>query len=439
MIHRDIYKHLVNWRKESIPKPILLRGARQVGKSFIVNAFGTNEFDNIITINFERNPEYKELFTTIAPKVIIERIMLLSGREINTGTTLLFFDEIQECPKAITSLRYFYEEIPGIHIIGAGSLLEFSLRNSNFKMPVGRIQYLFMHPLSFNEFLGALGETYLQKFIADFNNIKNIDPLIHNKLTELVRTYFILGGMPAVIAEYVENANILRCQKIQRSIIDTYLDDFGKYSKATDFMTLRKLFYSAAKFTGEKFVYARVDNTQKTAVLKNALNLLELAGVLIKIKRSTGDGIPLESNVKENFFKILFLDIGLMNNINGSFNKLILEKDLSSSLKGSVAEQFVGQQLICHDNPWQKTALFYWAREAKNSSAEIDYLVEHNGFPLAIEVKSGNIKRMKSIRMFMDKYKPPYSIRVSQNTYCKDHDIYSTPFYGINSFLQSDI
>jgi len=439
MIQRDIYNHLISWKKERIPKPLLLRGARQVGKSFIVNAFGTNEFNNTITINFERNPEYKELFTTNSPKVIIEKIMLLSGSEINAGETLLFFDEIQECPEAITSLRYFYEEKPGIHIIGAGSLLEFSLRNSNFKMPVGRIQYLFMYPLSFNEFLGALGETQLQTFITDFNNIKNIDPLIHNKLIELVQTYFILGGMPAVVAEYVENANILKCQKIQRSIIDTYLDDFGKYSKATEFMILRKLFYSAAKFTGEKFVYARVDNTLKTAVLKNALDLLELAGVLIKIRRTTGDGIPLESNVKENFFKILFLDIGLMNNINGNFDKIILEKDLSSSLKGSVAEQFVGQQLICNGNPWQKTTLYYWAREAKNSSAEIDYLVEHNGAPLAIEVKSGNIKRMKSIMMFMEKYKPPYSLRVSQNPYCKDGNIYSIPFYDINSFLYAGL
>jgi len=258
---RDIYHYLCQWKTESNRRPLLLRGARQTGKTFVVNQFGNNEFKSYIILNFERNPEFKDIFITLSPKDIIEKITLFTGKRIETGKSLLFFDEIQECPQAIISMRYFFEEMPGLHIIGAGSLLEFTLQSENFRMPVGRIQYLYMFPLSFGEFLDALGEGALRTYLLDFSNLPKIPESLHNKLNEYVRKYFLLGGMPAVVHEYCTTADMLKCFTIQRSIIDTYIDDFAKYSAITKHRYLQKIIESVPKMLGQKFVYAHIDNT----------------------------------------------------------------------------------------------------------------------------------------------------------------------------------
>jgi len=432
---RDIYKSLTEWRINPKTKPLLLRGARQVGKSYIINEFGENEFSNFITINFERNPEFKDIFTTFNPFEIKEKIILLTGKDIVIGKTLLFFDEIQECPKAITSLRYFHEEMSELHIIGAGSLLEFALKSEDVKVPVGRIQYLYMYPLSFAEFLDAAGESPLRKYIGQLINIENITTALHDKLIGLVFKYNIIGGMPAVVSEYIENGNIVVCQKIQRSIIDTYTDDFGKYSKNTQIKYLRKVFYATATMVGQKFVYSHVDNSMKSRDLKNAVELLEQAGIVQRIKRTNGDGLPLEANVKDNFFKLLFLDVGLLHSINGIYKETISTKMIASIFHGAVAEQFVGQELLTIQSVYTKPALFYWAREAKNSSAEIDYLISHNAEIIPIEVKSGKSEKMISLNMFIKKYKTKKGIRISQSTIMKKKNILSVPYYGIRAFF----
>lgn len=351
---------------------------------------------------------------------------------------MLFFDEIQECPKAITSLRYFHEEIPELHIIGAGSLLEFALKSEDVKVPVGRIQYLYMYPLSFAEFLDAAGENTLRKYISQLINIENITTALHDKLIGLVSKYNIIGGMPAVVSEYIENGNIVVCQKIHRSIIDTYTDDFGKYSKNTQIKYLRKVFYATATMVGQKFVYSHVDNSMKSRDLKNAVELLEQAGVVQRIKRTNGDGLPLEANVKDNFFKLLFLDVGLLHSINGIYKETISTKMIASIFNGAVAEQFVGQELLTIQNVHTKPALFYWAREAKNSSAEIDYLISHNAEIIPIEIKSGKSEKMVSLNMFIKKYKSKKGIRISQSKIAKKNNILSIPFYGIRAFFNED-
>lgn len=434
-MRRDIYNSLTEWRINPKTKPLLLRGARQVGKSYIINKFGENEFSNFITINFERNPEFKDIFTTFNPFEIKEKIILLTGKDIVIGKTLLFFDEIQECPKAITSLRYFHEEIPELHIIGAGSLLEFALKSEDVKVPVGRIQYLYMYPLSFAEFLDAAGENTLRKYISQLINIENITTALHDKLIGLVSKYNIIGGMPAVVSEYIENGNIVVCQKIQRSIIDTYTDDFGKYSKNTQIKYLRKVFYATATMVGQKFVYSHVDNSMKSRDLKNAVELLEQAGVVQRIKRTNGDGLPLEANIKDNFFKLLFLDVGLLHSINGIYEESISTKMIASIFNGAVAEQFVGQELLTIQSVYTKPALFYWAREAKNSSAEIDYLISHNAEIIPIEVKSGKSEKMVSLNMFIKKYKSKKGIRISQSVIAKKKNVLSIPYYGIRAFF----
>lgn len=435
MLKRNIYQTLLSWKKDKSRRPLLLRGARQVGKTFIINIFGENEFDSFVMLNFERNPEYKDIFTTNDPFEIIEKIVLFTGKRIERGKTLVFFDEIQECPSAIMSLRYFYEEMPDLYIIGAGSLLEFSLKAENFRMPVGRVQYLYMYPISFGEFLDAVGEDTLNEYILHFQNIIQLPESLHKKLIEYVRKYFILGGMPAVVNEYIQSRDILKCQTIQHLLIETYIDDFPKYARQSKFKYLKKVFTISSSMVGQKFVYAKVDSSVKSRELKEALELLETAGILYRVKRTSGAGLPLEVGVKESFFKIVFLDIGLMHAINGIYSETIKENDLTAIYKGAVAEQFFGQELITLQNNHLKPRLYYWARESKNSSAEIDYIIEKENKIVPIEIKSGPTGRMKSLKMFLEIYGIENGVKISQAMYGIEKNIISLPFYAIKSLL----
>jgi len=434
---RDISKYLCEWKNENNRRPLLLRGARQTGKTFVVNEFGKNEFNSYILLNFERNPEFKDIFTSNSPKDIIEKIALYTGKKVEIGKTLLFFDEIQECPQAIVSMRYFFEETPELHIIGAGSLLEFTLHSENFKLPVGRIQYLFMFPLSFAEFLDALGENALREYLSALPNLTKLSETLHTKLNEYIRKYFLLGGMPAVVHEYCTSGDVLKCTKIQRSIIDTYTDDFAKYSSKIKHRYLQKIIEAVPALVGQKFVYAKVDNSIKSRELKEAAELLEMAGIIYRVKRTSGAGIPLEANVKDNFFKTVFLDIGLMHAMNGIHAETAKEKDFIAIFKGAVSEQFTGQELIANQNPATKPKLYYWAREEKNSNAEIDFLIQKNSDIVPIEIKSGSTGRLKSMTMFLETYKIKQGIKISQSPYQSEPPIISVPFYAIEGFMKN--
>jgi len=222
-MQRDLYNVLCQWKKAASRRPLLLRGARQVGKTYLVDAFGKREFDSLITLNFEKNPEYKEIFNSLEPRDILEKIVLFTGKEIVPGKTLLFLDEVQDCAPAIMALRYFYEEMTSLHIIAAGSLVEFTLESEQFRMPVGRIQYVHLFPLSFGEFIEALGERELRHYLWEREKLQILPESLHVKLNEYLRKFFILGGMPAVLQAYCETGDIISCQRIQRAIIDTLL------------------------------------------------------------------------------------------------------------------------------------------------------------------------------------------------------------------------
>jgi len=428
---RDIYKYLQNWKNDNTRRPLLVRGARQVGKTYIINYFGNKDFANVIVLNFERNPEYKEIFTNLDPKEILERISLFTGSKITIGETLIFLDEIQECVEAIMSLRYFYEELPELHIIGAGSLLEFALNTKDLRMPVGRVQYLYMYPLSFREFLHALGEEVLYNYISDISNIKKIPDAIHNKLNELLRKYFLVGGMPAVVKDYVEHRDILKCQEIQHSLLETFIDDFSKYAKVSKYKYLRKVFYAVPSLIGRKFIYAKVDKTIKTAELKNAVELLFYAGIITKVKKTSGAGLPLEAAADNDYFKLIFLDIGLVHSISRIYTETAKQKDFTAIYNGVVAEQFVGQELLAIQNNYMKQGLYYWVRDARNSLAEIDYMIEMDDKIVPIEVKSGKKGTLKSLALFIDKYKSSKSYKVSQAKYNQIEELTELPFYGM--------
>ena len=437
-MQRNIYKSLVKWKEKLDKKPLLLRGARQIGKTFIVNEFGKNEFSNFIVLNFERDPEYIDIFSNYNPIKITEKITLYTGKKITLGKTLIFLDEIQECPKAIMALRYFYEEMPELHIIGAGSLLEFSLQSENYRMPVGRIQYLYMYPLSFGEFLIAMEEKPLYNYISDKEKLKNIPQKLHEKLIDYTRIYYIIGGMPAVIKKYIEKRNITECQRIQHSIIETYKDDFAKYSRNSQHKYIDKVFSVIPSMIGEKVVYSNIDKSMKSRDLKLAFELLNTAGILYKVKRTSGAGLPLEANVKSNFFKSIFLDIGLMHAINGIYSETIKETDLTAIYKGSVSEQFVGQELIATSNHYIKSNLYYWAREAKSSSAEIDFLITKEEKIIPIEVKSGKKGTLKSLLIYLKTYNCYRGIKISQAVYKEEENLLSLPFYGIEGHINSN-
>lgn len=387
---RDLYEELCQWQRDPNRRPLLVRGARQVGKTYLVEEFGRREFVSLITLNFEKNPEYKDIFNSLEPVDILEKIVLFSGKRVEPGKTLLFLDEVQDCPRAIMAMRYFFEEVPALHVIAAGSLVEFTLESENFRVPVGRIQYIYLFPMSFGEFIEALGEKELRNHIWDHKNLPTLPDSLNVKLNEYIRKYFILGGMPAVVQEYCETGDMLSCQRIQRAIVDTYQDDFGKYSKKLRHRYLDKIYNAVPKMVGRKFVYAHVDNTIKSRELKAALALLEKAGVVTKVKRTSGAGLPLEAGVKDAFFKVLFLDVGLLHSVNGIYLDTVQAKDFTVLFKGAVSEQFVGQELLAYQSPYSRPRLYYWAREAKNSNAELDYLIQKDGEAIPIEVKSGS-------------------------------------------------
>lgn len=426
------------WKDSEGRKPLLLRGARQTGKTFAARAFGAEEFQNTVYLNLERNPELKDIFRTLLPSEIIERIILYTTRKPEPGKTLLIIDEIQESTQAFLSLRYFYEEMPELHVIAAGSLLEFALKSENLRMPVGRVQYLYLYPMSFGEFLDALGESALRSYIFQLENLAKFPESLHHKLLELVRKYYYTGGMPEVVQAYVSTGDVKRCQRIQRSIIDTYLDDFGKYAKDSKHELLGKVFDAVPKMVGQKFVYAQVDRTVKAERLKEALELLEMAGIVKRIRQTSGAGLPLSGGVHESIFKVLFLDVGLMHSVCGIYQETARVSDLTAIFRGAVAEQFAGQELLANQPVYTKPGLYYWGRNARNSLAKIDYLIEKNGEIIPVEVKSGALGRMKSLHLFMEQYQPRKALKISQAPFKSGSPVVSLPFYAIEGFLKQE-
>ncbi|MFH1128130.1 MAG: AAA family ATPase [Candidatus Omnitrophota bacterium] len=362
---RDIERDLFNWKERKDRLPLLLRGARQVGKSYIVEEFGKKAFKNLVVVNFEFRPELKQCFTTLDPIEIINKLQLLMGEAIEAEKTLLFLDEIQECPNAIMALRYFKEKYNKLAVIGAGSLVEFALNNSNFRMPVGRVQFIYLEPLSFGEFLTASGNEQLRHYLGQIRLSSVFDDAVHQKLMDLLRVYLIVGGMPAVVKEYLESRNFLNCQRIQNSLLQTYRSDFGKYAKSSEHKYLQKVLDEAPRLAGNRIKYSNIDADSKSRDIKQALNLLKLTGIIYPVYATSASGLPLEAQVNEMKFKLNFLDVGLMQNACGLQAELTLTNDFIQINSGAVTEQFIGQELRAHSDCYLQRGLFFWARDKK--------------------------------------------------------------------------
>ena len=428
---RDILKELILWKNHKERYPLIIRGARQVGKSYIVESFAKDNFKNTVIVNFEFQPQLKECFKSPDPLEIINRLQLFFGVQIDKNDTLLFFDEIQECPEAIISLRYFKEKMPSLPVIGAGSLLEFALRNADFKMPVGRIHFLYLEPLSFSEFLDAAGNEQLRKYLFNVTVKNAVEDIIHKKLLELLRLYLVLGGMPAVIKDYVYNKDLMSCQNLQKGLLQTYRMDFGKYARTAQHKYLQKVFDSTPRLVGQRIKYSYIDTDVKSRDLKNALELLALAGVIKPVYMSYASGLPLAAEINEKKFKLNFVDIGLMQNACGLQSDIGMTQDFMQVNSGAVAEQFVGQELRAYSDSHQESRLFFWARDKRNSSAEVDYIINAGSDIFPLEVKAGKTGTLKSLRLFLREKKAKFGIRISQDKLSYIDNILSVPLYMI--------
>lgn len=420
---------LANWKDAKNRMPLLLRGARQVGKTYLVRHFAKESFTNLVEINFEFQPGLCQLFNNLDPMEIVRNINLTLNTHIEMGKTLLFFDEIQDCPQAITALRYFYEKMPELHVIGAGSLLEFALSEKGFKMPVGRVQYLHLQPLSFEEFLTATHEDQMVDYLQQISLREAVSPVVHEKLLKLLREYLLIGGMPAVVNTYLADKTSPEYQNRQTLILQTFRNDFGKYATRAKQVYLQKVFSSAPTMVGKRYKYSHVEADTPSRELKEALFLLCRAGLITRVTAVSAHGLPFLPN--ENKFKILFLDTGLMQRGCKLDAQIAQADDFLAINSGALAEQFVGQEFLADMDPHEDRGLFFWVRDKKNSQAEVDYLFVYQGEIIPVEVKSGKTGTMKSLKLFMEGHESKIGLRFSGQPLSFCEKILSIPLYAV--------
>lgn len=406
---RSFTEYLLDWKDRMHRKPLIVRGARQVGKTYTIDKFGKDYFTEVIKINFEETPDLQQFFKTNDVKQIVRNLEVYYGRHLVPGHTLLFLDEIQTCPEAIVTLRYFYEKLPEIHVIAAGSLLDHTLSDLQYSMPVGRVEFAYMYPLQFYEFLDALNEGSLVKYLKTYIIREEIPQAIHRKLLSLVRLYYVVGGMPEAVKTYTETNSFLHTGRVHESIIKSLEYDFSKYGTRSQQLTMIGLLKYLPKATGQKFKYSNFDRTIRSDTIRRALDLLSMSRICTLVHNTRASGVPLESGAVDNIFKTLFLDIGLSNHV-----LKIRSADMdnfSLTNEGSLAEQFIGQELLCQAPCFVENTIFYWMREQRNSEAEIDYLIQSGNRILPVEVKSGTTGTLKSLQVFVTERKLSKAIR----------------------------
>ena len=396
---RKVQAFLTEWKQRPGRKPLVLRGARQVGKTYLVEHWGQEHFQSVLTVDLERERDLHGLFAQPDPKRLLEELALLKGRAIKPGETLLFLDEIQACPPALAVLRYFYELMPELHVIAAGSLLDFALREFAHSMPVGRIEYLHLHPLSFEEFVEALEGPALVEYLGRVGVGEPVSAAMEKRFLELLRRSFFIGGLPEPVRVYAERQDLLEVQRIQTSLVATVQDDFGKYGPRRLQELMRQTYRHVAENVGRKMKFVNVSREDRSGDVRRAFELLAQSRVVQPVFRTAANGLPLGAERDERHFKALFLDVGLVNRLCGL--DLVGAEDLITVNEGALAEQYVGQQLLAAALPFEDPQLFYWSREAKNASAELDYVISRHQEILPVEVKAGKTGTLRSLYQFL--------------------------------------
>ncbi len=433
-MNRDKLGNLRTWRGQAYRKPLIIKGARQVGKTWLVRKFG-EEFEEFIEINFERYPEYDEIFNRgLDPKKIISEISAATGNVITPGKSLLFFDEVQQSPNAFKSLRYFYEELPQLHLIAAGSLLGFTIEMVS--TGVGRVSYLNLYPLTFGEFLDATGNEQLRNRILTTDSNEKLLEIHHSKLLDLLREYYLIGGMPSVISAFINTSDLHLCQKIKSEIIQSFIDDFVKYAKDAEIPYLKNVFTAIPLQLGQKFVYSKIESGVRSYHFNKALDLLETAGLVYKIYHSKADGIPVQARINLSRFKVILFDIGLLQEmLKVDLQLWMTTVDIATVNQGAIAEQFVGQELAAYSSVGKFSNLTYWHREKRGSLAEVDYLLEHKGKVVPIEVKSNIQGGMKSMHSFLKERQCDLGIKISKYPFSFDGTVKTIPLYAVEKLF----
>lgn len=398
---RNIEKKLLEWKQNPNRKPLVLRGARQVGKTFSINEFGKENYSNYLRIDFDRDYGARKIFDgDLQPKNLFDRICMEKGVSGTLEDTLVFFDEIQVCPRALLSLRYFYEDVAGANIIAAGSQLEFSLSEISF--PVGRVEFLWMYPMTFSEFLDAGGQSKLLACIPAITQEKEVDPFVHEKLLQELKKYFIVGGMPEAVKTFYKSASFTEVRAVQSNLCNFYIDDFSKYNAKIDRFLLETVFRGLPLLASNHLKYLNLAEGIRIEKIKQAFQVIQKALIAYTVTATNGSQ-PLAVSSSNRIFKIVFLDIGLMQYLcDIPMSETMDCSDLVETYHGALAEQYVGQQLI--SNSFEYPALYFWNRLKPSRQAELDYLVSRDGNLIPIEVKSGASGRLKSMHLFLEMF-----------------------------------
>jgi predicted AAA+ superfamily ATPase len=435
---RAIDLKLSEWKKDPDRKPLLLRGARQVGKSSTVKELG-KQFDYFFEINFEKkdSKDAKAIFErTSSPKRICDELSVIYDIPIVPGRTLLFFDEIQACIPAISSLRFFYEEYPELHVIAAGSLLEFALQELS-SYGVGRIRSMFLYPFSFDEFLCAMNLNMLADALQKSSPENPFSDAVHNKCLQQLLRFMLIGGMPKVVATYSRGGSLLQCQQVLDDLTLSLYDDFSKYKERVPTSRLREIFSSVIRQTGGKFTYSKASQDSNHMQIKESVELLELAGIVYPVTHSSANGLPLAAEMNTKHRKYLIFDTGIYQRfLRLDLGQLLNAENPEQVNKGALAELFVGLELLKAAPSSNPTQLYYWQREKPGSSAEVDYVVQCNKDIVPLEVKSGTKGSMQSMFQFLSEKKYDYGIRCSMENFGIYQNIKIYPIYGIAKIVE---
>ncbi len=426
---RSAYNKLLKWKNSNKRKPLVLQGARQVGKTYLVNMFGEAEYENYIYLNFEQDTNLHSLFDSkLNPEIIINNISLYIGKKVVPTNTLLFFDEIQVAPTVLTSLKYFQEQAPQYHIIAAGSLLGISVGKGT-SFPVGKVNFLTLYPMSFNEYLLALGEDLLVDMLEKIKNPVPFADAIHSKLLDRLKMYLYLGGMPEVIQDYIDNKDIASVRLIQNDIIEAYKRDFSKYTEKGQAIKTSEFWNSIPRQLAKenkKFKYGDVRKNARASMFEQTVEWLRKAGLIHIVNNISTPKLPLSAYADYSKFKIYLHDVGLLAaELNISSELIVSPKDIFTEFNGAFIENFIAQELLYYG--YEK--LFYWT---SRSDAEVDFILERANQIFPIEVKSGLSRNKKSLRSYADKYKPTTIFRVSPRNLTQSGDFINIPLYATN-------
>lgn len=414
---RDRTPFLIDWLNSSTRKPLVIRGARQVGKTWLIRDLAESQKRRLIELNFEKQPNLESLFTSNDPKEIITNIASSTGKRIESSKTILFLDEIQAAPHLLAKLRWFTEDMSELPVIAAGSLLDFALADHEFSMPVGRIGYMYLEPLSFEEFLEALGLHELRAYLQAYSWAIKIPVAIHTQLMNALKEYLVVGGMPAAVSAWKTHRAPDAVNQIHLDLLATYRDDFAKYRGRLSIDHLEDIMTSVPRQLGKKFVYKHANSEISTPPLKQALDLLSKARICHRVVGVSANGLPLAAETNEKFFKVIMLDCGLCSASLGlSLHQLRSISEISMINSGGMAEQLVGQLLRTVTPPYTPPSAYYWRRDKKGAEAEVDYIIAHENQVIPVEVKAGKSGSLKSLHQFMQAKEKTVAIRFNSDT-----------------------